>query len=309
MTPRDALARWLDALDREGRSPRTVANYRRAVADWLDHCDREGIDPYAIDRLAFRTYMGGRSGHSQGYQRLTAFGVKSWYGWLAREGATAGHRLATYQTGKARARGGRPRRLPKVLAPAEIERLIDAPDPDTIHGMRDRAIIDVLYSTGLRVAELRDLDLSDLDLRRRQLTVRNGKGGRSRMALYGEACAASLARYLTAARPDLLGKAATSPALFVGHGRGRLSLQMLHRIVAEAGRAAGIGRKVHPHVLRHSCATHLLDGGADLRAIQELLGHASPDMTAQYLHVSKRQLADSADRAWRAIERRKRRSA
>jgi integrase/recombinase XerC len=171
-----------------------------------------------------------------------------------------------------------PKRLPAPLSVPETVALLNAPDPSTPYGLRDRAILDVLYSGGLRVSELTGLNLSNLDRQRRELLVW-GKGAKERIALLGGPAVAALSAYVEAGRPHLLphegqGQGPIAEALFLNRLGGRLTTRSVMSILQKYSRMAGLGRRVTPHTLRHTFATHLLDGGADLRSVQELLGHA-----------------------------------
>ena len=178
-----------------------------------------------------------------------------------------------------------PKRLPRYLTVSEVEALLAVPDTATPLGLRDRAIIEVLYAAGLRVSELARLDMADVDMT--LLTVRVlGKGGKERIGLLGQPAAGALWAYLQAGRPMLLGKRPTQ-AVWLNRRGGRLSVRGVALMLSAAGEQAGIRFPISPHVLRHTFATHLLDGGADLRVVQELLGHASLSTTQIYTHVSQ----------------------
>lgn len=182
-----------------------------------------------------------------------------------------------------------------VLSEAEMAALVDAPDPETPKGIRDRAILELLYSTGLRRAEIAALDLTDVDLAGGLVFVRSGKEAKQRLVPVGASAAEAIARYLGLARPLFL----VSPhvrGLFLsssrcGHRGKRLGHGAIPIIVADAARKAGITKRVTPHTLRHSFATHLLRAGADLRHVQELLGHSRIDSTERYTHLDVTDLA------------------
>jgi integrase/recombinase XerD len=180
------------------------------------------------------------------------------------------------------------RPLPASLTEADVENLLDAPDTGTALGQRDRAMLELLYATGLRVSELVALRLDQVN--RRQGVVRVvGKGGKERLVPLGEAALDALSRYLERVRPMIPG-AATSPAVFVTQrGRGMTRQAFWYRIRAHAT-AAGIRKPLSPHTLRHSFATHLLNHGADLRAVQLLLGHSDLSTTQIYTHVARARL-------------------
>ncbi|MBU0743374.1 site-specific tyrosine recombinase XerD [bacterium] len=183
------------------------------------------------------------------------------------------------------------RKLPVVLSTDQIGRLLGVPDPARPAGSRDRAILEVLYGCGLRVSELCGVDPPDLDQRDASLRVR-GKGGKERIIPVGAPALRAVGDYLAAGRPRLLGRR-TSPALFVNRRGGRLSRVSVWSIVRKASLAAGVAVEVTPHTMRHTYATHLLEGGADLRVVQELLGHAAITTTEIYTHVDRAFLAEA----------------
>jgi site-specific recombinase XerD len=178
-----------------------------------------------------------------------------------------------------------PKRLPQYLTVTEVEALLAVPDTSTPLGLRDRAIIEVLYAAGLRVSELVSLDVAGVDLAQGHVRV-VGKGSKERIGLLGRPAVRAVRAYLEAGRPALLGRQPTD-ALWLNHRGGRLTVRGAALVLSKTGERAGIRTHVSPHVLRHSFATHLLDGGADLRVVQELLGHANLATTQVYTHVSQ----------------------
>ena len=202
-------------------------------------------------------------------------------------------------------------RLPQFLYPEEMQRLLGAPDGDSSLGLRDRAILETLYASGLRASELVGLNVEEVSAGRAELRVR-GKGGKERIALLGRPALAALDKYLQLARPALAAKLRTketrSPtrrgraggvesALFLNRAGGRLTTRSLGRVVRKHMLAVAAKHGIGPHALRHSFATHLLENGADLRAIQELLGHSSLSTTQIYTHVTRRRLKEIYDQA------------
>jgi integrase/recombinase XerD len=185
--------------------------------------------------------------------------------------------------------------LPKSLSVEDVERLIDQPDPATPRGLRDRALIELLYATGMRVSELIRVRASDLSLEAGYLTC-TGKGSKQRIVPFGEQAATWVTRYIREGRPALLGRK-SSPWLFVNARQGRgLSRVGFWKILKAYGCKAGLTGPLSPHVLRHSFATHLLEHGADLRAIQLMLGHADLSTTQIYTHVLEARLRAVYDR-------------
>jgi integrase/recombinase XerD len=189
------------------------------------------------------------------------------------------------------------RALPKVLRPDETEALLAAADPATVLGLRDRAMLEVLYGAGLRVSELVELPLGALDARAGVLRVR-GKGGKERLVPLGEPALSAIAAYLAEARPGLLARARRpTDALFLSRRGGAMTRQNFFARLRGLARAAGISiERVSPHVLRHAFATDLLEGGADLRAVQAMLGHTDLSTTQVYTHVSRGRLRDIVER-------------
>jgi site-specific recombinase XerD len=204
--------------------------------------------------------------------------IRSFYRWLRSAGVIENDPFF----GVAGPKAGR--RLPGVLSPDDIGRLIAAAGGDEPASLRDRAIMELLYAAGLRVSEIAGLDVQDVDLRDGSVRVR-GKGSKDRIGVFGEPAARALRVYLRDARPALA--AGKETALFLNRSGGRLTPRSMQSLVRSYAVKAGLPQSVHPHLLRHSFATHLLDGGADLRVVQELLGHESPNTTQVYTHVTE----------------------
>jgi len=179
------------------------------------------------------------------------------------------------------------KRIPEFLTLEEMNKLLEAPDLTKPLGLRDKAFLELLYASGLRVSELVSLDIYNINFEMREIRV-IGKGSKERVTLMGVPALEALQKYLSDGRPRLNGKRRTS-ALFLNSDGGRLTARSVQRILANLGLKAGIQKSVHPHMLRHTFATHLLNGGADLRVVQELLGHADLSSTQVYTHVTKEQ--------------------
>ena len=207
--------------------------------------------------------------------------IRSFYRYLLREGMITTSPVATTSSPKL------DKLLPSFLTRDEIERLLEAPDLSSPMGQRDRVLIELLYAAGLRVSELVNLNLEQVNLDTLELRVL-GKGAKERMVLIGEPAARALSVYLAQGRPELMGRKRNS-ALFLNRYGERIIQRRVQRILVKYANIAGIEKRVYPHLLRHTFATHLLDGGADLRVVQELLGHASLSSTQIYTHVSKSQ--------------------
>jgi site-specific recombinase XerD len=231
--------------------------------------------------------------HGEGYaptsiaRKLSA--LRTFFRFLSREGLIDESPLQLVPAPK------RSRTLPTVLSVEEIERLVAAPQPNTPLGIRDRCLLEVMYATGLRVAELLGLRLDQIDWSGRSILVR-GKGEKERIVLLGDLAVDALERYVHHSRQVLLGQK-TADALYLSHLGVPLSVRGFHLILQGHVLAAGITRKVTPHTLRHSFATHLLEGGADLRSVQELLGHSNLSTTQVYTHVSEGYLREVYARA------------
>lgn len=272
----EALQSFLDTLAVErGLSANTLAAYRRDLTDHLRFLHLSGLDRLkSVEELHLLLYLGalrrGKLAPATVMRRLSA--LRAFYRHLVREELLAADPTANLPTTKLL------RHLPSVLSISEVEQLLVQPDLDTARGRRDRAMLELLYATGLRVSELVGLQRGDLNLDL-GLVRCVGKGGKERIVPVGEPALRAVRAYL-----DLREDAA--PGLFLGNKGQRISRVSLWRIIARYARQAGIRRPVSPHTLRHSFATHLLDGGADLRTIQELLGHASIATTQIYTHVS-----------------------
>ena len=266
-----------------GLSPATIEAYGRdlaALATTLGDIEVARIDPSAlrghIERLASRGLAGStRSRSLSAISRLLA--------WLRAERALTHDPLADLDRPKGK------RKIPQVLSLDEALALVRAPDESDL-GLRDRAILEVLYAAGLRVSEATTLRLADLHLESRSLTV-FGKGRRQRLALVGEPAVQALERYLRDVRPRWVHDAEVAEVFVTARGAGMTRQAVWYRLRAY-GLVVGIAHKLTPHVLRHSFATHLLEGGADLRIVQEMLGHADIGTTEIYTHVSRRRLHD-----------------
>ncbi len=216
--------------------------------------------------------------------------IRSFYRYLVREGIISSAPLAL-----SRERGERlasfslklDKRIPEFLTSDEIEKLFNAPDISTPPGLRDRAFLELFYASGLRVSELVSLDTDQIDLETREIRVL-GKGSKIRITLMGKPAATALNLYLNQGRTVLLG-GNKSGALFLNRDGERLTVRGVQMLLSELAVKAGIKKRVHPHILRHTFATHLLNGGADLRVVQQLLGHADLSSTQIYTHVTKEQ--------------------
>jgi len=300
-----ALARFLRGLAARDASPNTRRSYETAVGAYLDWLQARGVDwrrPSRGDLRAYLAELGSRGARSSTAQRLAA--IRSFHRHAARDGLADGDPWGAIATPRL------PRRLPRVLEVDQVEQLLAVVDEElaaaggdgnraalaTAIALRDRALVETAYAAGLRISELAAADLGSLDLRRGEIRVL-GKGRKERIGLLGRPAREALSAYLEDGRPVLVdvgtlpGKADDAPtAIFLNH-RGRpLGVRGLRYRLDLLRRRAGLPDGVSPHTLRHSFATHLLDGGADLRVVQELLGHESLATTQVYTHVSPTRL-------------------
>ncbi len=288
------MAATLDEFGRHlaaerGRSTHTVRAYVGDVASLLEHASRMGATQVSdVDVAVLRSWLALL--HTRGKARTTlarrASAARVFTAWAHRTGRLGtdpGVRLASPKA---------QRDLPEVLRPAEATELLDAVADEAADGdpvaVRDHAILETLYASGIRVGELTGLDLDDIDAGRRLLRV-YGKGGRERSVPYGVPAERALRRWIDAARPELA-VAAAGRALFVGVKGRRIGQRAVRAMVHARLRAVPQAPDLGPHGLRHTAATHVLEGGADLRTVQELLGHASLGTTQVYTHVSVERL-------------------
>jgi integrase/recombinase XerC len=265
-------------------SPYTVRNYTTDLMSFFDFLRGKGLGSLKeVDRNVLRDYLSHlmEQGLVKGSIARKLSAIRSFYRYLEREEILTANPVQKTSSPKL------DRRLPSFLTTDEIIRLLETPDISTPQGQRDRAWLELLYAAGLRVSELVKLDVGQVNLDDREIRVW-GKGSKERMVLMGEPAANALIAYLNQGRPELLGKKGTG-ALFLNRYGGRLTERSVQSILQGYADIAAIGKRVHPHMLRHTFATHLLDGGADLRVVQELLGHASLSSTQIYTHVSKSQ--------------------
>ncbi len=209
----------------------------------------------------------------------TVVAVRGFHRFALREGLTGADPSRDVKPPRA------PQRLPKAISLGDVEALLAAPPHDTSRGARDRALLELLYGSGARISEAVGLDIDDIDLDRGGVRLR-GKGGKERAVPLGSYARSALSAYLVQGRPDLAAAGRGTPALFLNARGGRLSRQSAWTVLRAAADRAGLTVEVSPHTLRHSFATHLLDGGADVRVVQELLGHASVTTTQVYTLVT-----------------------
>ncbi|ABS26890.1 tyrosine recombinase XerC [Anaeromyxobacter sp. Fw109-5] len=275
-------------------SPHTVKAYLTDLSQYAAYLAGagQGVVPSSPALVrAFLARAAGEAGATSLGRKLSA--IRTLYRFLVREGLAAGNPARSVSGPK------RPMRLPQVLPEEEVAALVEAPELAAPLEQRDRAFLELLYASGLRVSELTGLDLASIDLSGRLVRVL-GKRNKERIVPFGASAGEAVRRYLDEARPILAAgrdHATAEEALFLNYRGGRLSPRSVARRLDRWVLATGLPRHVHPHVLRHCFATHLLGNGADLRGIQELLGHASLSTTQRYTHVDWKRLAAVYDAA------------
>ncbi len=289
-TPAQAVEVYLDHLLVErGTAENTLTNYRRDLRRYLAHLDEAGVTDIADVReahvadflVALRTGSGDRAPLATASATRAVVAVRGLHRFALAEG------LVAVDVARPVRPPAPPRRLPKALDVATVDRLLGTcgGDGDDLAGIRDRALLELLYSTGARISEAVGLDVDDVDATDRSVLLA-GKGGKQRLVPIGRPALATLDAYRVRARPGLAARGRGTPALFLNARGARLSRQSAWASLREAAERAGITSAVSPHTLRHSFATHLLDGGADVRVVQELLGHASVTTTQIYTQVT-----------------------
>lgn len=281
----ELLDRFLQHLEVERNvSPQTLRAYRSDLLQLLEYAQRDERSLLEIDHRFLRRYLAylqtTHHGRRTIARKLSA--VRSFYRFLVVKDITDKNPAALLSAPATE------RRLPRVLGVATMVELLRAPDAHTPLGQRDRAVLEVLYAGGLRVGELTGLDLPDLNLSTGELRV-FGKGAKERIVLVGPKAVDALGRYISSGRARLARERSLS-AVFLSRLGGRLSTNAVRNAVAKYVAAVSASRGVTPHVLRHSFATHMLEGGADLRAVQELLGHVDLSSTQIYTHLGTARL-------------------
>jgi integrase/recombinase XerD len=288
-----AMRTYLDHLVVErGLAANSVSSYRRDLRRYLEHLDRIGVTD--LDEVTEQTVSGflmalreGDADHqplSASSAGRTVVAVRGFHRFAVRDG------LAKVDPSA----GVRPpppaKRLPKAVSLGDVERLLEAAGaPGTTLALRDRALLEVLYGTGARISEAVGMDVDDLDLDPEEpqgTVLLRGKGSKERIVPVGSFAREAIQAYLVRGRPELVATGTGTPAMFLNARGGRLSRQSAWSVIVKAAERAGISAEVSPHTLRHSFATHLLEGGADVRVVQELLGHASVTTTQVYTLVT-----------------------
>ena len=280
------VTEYLDHLTVErGLSANTIDAYRRDLRKYQQFCATKGVAGLTdIDEtlvgdflVSLRTPTEGRQLAESSIGR-TIVSVRRFHAFVVAEGTAATDPAAAVAPPRP------PARLPQALTVPAVQRILEAPDPHTPAGLRDRAVLELLYGTGCRVSELTGADVDDIDLDHKVILI-TGKGNKQRMVPLGRHAAAATDAYLVRVRPELAARGKATPSLLLNPRGGRLSRQSVWNILKRAAVTAQVA-DVHPHTLRHSFATHLLEAGADIRVVQELLGHASVTTTQIYTKVT-----------------------
>ena len=273
---------WLE----HGLAANTLSAYRRDIEGFARWMTTRGTPVTKADRQAVRTYIAHcveRGLRPRTSARLLS-ALRRFFGYLRREGIVAEDPTALIDAPRL------PRSLPKAISEADVEKLLGAPNVDQMLGFRDRAMLEVLYATGLRVSELVSLRMNELSMSQGVIRV-VGKGGKERLVPLGEEALHWLGRYLREVRPDLIARRA-SDVLFPTRRGAAMTRQAFWHSLKRYAKVAGLRRAPSPHTLRHAFATHLLNHGADLRAVQMLLGHADLSTTQIYTHVARVRLKE-----------------
>ncbi len=297
LTPEEGAERFLRFVTLErGASKNTQMAYRRdlsAYAQWLEAQGLENLETVTPQHL--KHYVASLDGLATATITRRLSSVKSMHRFLHDEGLLAQFAGAGVRTPK------QATTLPDTLTIAEVERLLDACGGETPVQLRDRALLELLYATGARVTELVSLDVDDLhtessnwetELEHGGFLRVTGKGNKQRIVPFGSFAGRALTAYLVRVRPLFAARGRSTPALFLGPRGARVSRQTVWLVIRAAAQRAELDQKVSPHSLRHSFATHLIEGGADVRSVQELLGHASVTTTQIYTHVSRETLKE-----------------
>jgi integrase/recombinase XerC len=262
----------------------TLRNYLHDLRHFINYAVKENIATLEdVDIQLLRRYIA--SLLEEGFEKSSIArklsALRSFYSYLIQVNIIAKNPLLTISSPKLT------KRLPAFLSSDEVNKLIMTPDISTPLGMRDKAMLELLYASGLRVSEIASLDIVNVNLEEREVRVL-GKGSKERITLMGKPAVNAIDCYLREGRPKLIGQRSTD-ALFLNRYGRRLSKRSIQQTLSRYATAAGFTKRVFPHMIRHSFATHLLDGGADLRVVQELLGHVSLSTTQIYTHVTQTQ--------------------
>jgi len=280
--PDPVIERFLDGLWAErGLSDNSLQSYRHDLVNLHNRLAGRGTSLAAATREDLLAVLAAEMQRGKSPRSLSRYlsAYRQFYRWLLREGKIASDPVALIESPKT-GRG-----LPKALTEAQVEALLKAPDTSTVLGLRDRAMLELMYATGLRVSELVNLELSGINLNQGVVRV-IGKGNKERLVPIGDEAHECLRNYLASGRPELL-QGVQTDSVFVTSRKAGMTRQAFWYMVGRYAVQCGISRKLSPHMLRHSFATHLLNHGADLRAVQLLLGHSDLSTTQIYTHIAR----------------------
>ncbi|MEQ8200164.1 MAG: tyrosine recombinase XerC [Syntrophomonadaceae bacterium] len=273
-------------------SPLTLIGYHTDLDQFLDFLagfcgmEKSALPATGVTNRSAREYIAQMYNHDLSRATIARkmASLRSFVKYLCRENLLAGNPIVSVSTPR------QEKRLPRFLYPMEIRMLIEAPDTSTPSGLRDKAILETLYASGVRVSELVGINMDDLDMKEGWIMIL-GKGRKQRLAPMGVKCRRAIAAYLDKGRPILLARGShNDPALFLNKAGRRLTARSIRNIINKYVEQLAMHQKVTPHTLRHTFATHLLNNGADLRSVQELLGHVKLSTTQIYTHVTKDRL-------------------
>ncbi len=281
---------------RKNLSPYTLRNYANDLRAFLGFLDERETDISSVDKLLVREYLSGllTDGYAPPSIQRKVSTIRSFYRYLRDEGILDVQPMLGVRGPR------RERRLPRFLTQRQIDMLIGAANGEKPNQLRDRAVLELLYAAGLRVSEVVGIDVRSVDLDERTVRVL-GKGSKERMVMMGEPAVRAILRYIREGRAQLAQGA--EPALFLNRDAGRLSQRAVQTMVRKYAIGCGLDRSVHPHLLRHTFATHMLEGGAELRVLQTLLGHSNVNTTQIYTHVTEAAKRKSVERALDGISR------
>lgn len=270
-----------------GLSANTIESYRRDLSQYIDYLKKDGKKDWnEVDRFFVLSFLQSLKEENKSANTIIRMvsSLRKFHQYLHQENVMALDPMLHIDTPK------KAQKLPKILSASEVERLIEAPDTSSKLGLRDRAILEVMYATGLRVSEVTNLKMDDLHLSMGLIQTK-GKGDKERIIPIGGTAIKWLEEYLTYSRSKLEQRGQESPYVFLNHRGKSLSRQGVWKNLKALVRKACIKKEVTPHTLRHSFATHLLENGADLRVVQELLGHSDISTTQIYTHITKHRLS------------------
>lgn len=280
------LSEFIEYLEKEKKlTANTLASYRHDIQAFLEYCADETLSPVQITQKNVKAYLShlkqlGRANSTISRELVS---LKNYYAFMQRRSAVSTNPAAGIRPPRIE------KKLPQILTPSEIERLLEQPSPTDPKGSRDKAMLELLYATGIRVTELVWLNVSDVNLD--MGFIRCGSTAKERIVPFGKMCTQALMAYMTEARPKLL-RTPEEPALFLNILGQRMSRQGFWKLLKQYAASAGIEASITPHTLRHSFAAHLVENGADLHAVQSMLGHADISTTQMYVQLMNSKIKD-----------------